>query len=347
MQPERDKSVIAFGPKLPGIGSWEWIGAEMMQELSKFYDIQSYTSESVPDCDVLVVIKHDVQTEELLRAAEKTAVIFCPVDRYGSCAEIDAHGWMLARCAKILVHCQRLCKYFRSYAPVELVDHHLRFVTDEPPSYRQDSYVFWAGIKSHLPILAEWVNAHRLPAELRILTNVESAKPRIDAGQFGFDTSVNQVRIERWSQQRHLELVAAARLAIDIKGNDFRQRHKPAAKAIDFIASGLPLATNPESYSAEYLSRLGFEVVTPLDTDRWLSQAYFDETQAFGATLRESLSLQRIGLRYKQIIDDLLSEQTKAVTTSCSPESTFGKHGHVTETATSPKFAFTTQCPSK
>ena len=56
--------------------------------------------------------------------------------------------------------------------------------------------------------------------------------------------------------------------AIDIKGDDFRSRHKPPAKAIDFIASGVPLAMNPDSSMVEHLARMGFDVASPLDTER-------------------------------------------------------------------------------
>jgi hypothetical protein len=77
-------------------------------------------------------------------------------------------------------------------------------------------------------------------------------------------------------------MTTAARAVIDIKGQDIRSRHKPPAKGIDVIASGVPLAMNPDSSTAEHLARMGFEVASPLDTDRWLSREYWEETRRFG-----------------------------------------------------------------
>jgi hypothetical protein len=83
------------------------------------------------------------------------------------------------------------------------------------------------------------------------------------AADFGFASHVD-VQIEEWTPQRQLGLTAGARAALDIKGDDFRSRHKPPAKAIDFIASGVPLAMNPDSSPVEHLARMGFDVASPL-----------------------------------------------------------------------------------
>ena len=104
-------------------------------------------------------------------------------------------------------------------------------------------------------------------------------------------------------------MTAAARAAIDVKGNDFRSRHKPPAKAIDFLASGVPLAMNHDSSPVEHLARMGFEVADPRDTERWLSREYWEETRRFGAALRELLSLERVARRWKRVIDDVLAER--------------------------------------
>ncbi len=80
---------------------------------------------------------------------------------------------------------------------------------------------------------------------------------------------------------------AGAKAALDIKGQDFRSRHKPPPKAMDFLASGVPLAMNPESSPVEHLARMGFAVPSPLDTQRWFSREYWKETRRFGQALRE------------------------------------------------------------
>ena len=64
------------------------------------------------------------------------------------------------------------------------------------------------------------------------------------------------------------------------------------------------LAMNAESSVVEHLARMGFEVASPNDPHWWLSREYWEETVRFGRALRELLSLKRIGLRYKRIIDE-------------------------------------------
>src|SRR5262249_22503917 len=117
------------------------------------------------------------------------------------------------------------------------------------------------------------------------------------------------IRIEEWTRELHVERTAQARAALDVKGQDFRSRHKPPAKAIDFLASGVPLAMNPDSSPVEHLARMGFELASPLNTERWLSRDCWEETRRFGAALRELLSQERIGLRYKRIIEEVLAER--------------------------------------
>jgi hypothetical protein len=97
-----------------------------------------------------------------------------------------------------------------------------------------------------------------------------------------------------------------AKAALDIKGTDFRSRHKPPAKAMDFIASGIPLAMNTDSCVVDHLGAMGFDVSSPLDNERWLSPEYWRETQRFGRAIRELYSRERVGRRYKRLIDGLL-----------------------------------------
>jgi len=302
------RPVIAFGPALAGWGSWDWVGADIATELSRYFCTVCFQGRPDHACDLLFVVKHAAVLELAREVARRTAVVYCPVDHYGSAAEIDGDAGMLRRCSRIVIHCERLRRYFERYAPVEYVDHHVKFATPLRQEWRSQGYLLWVGVRSNLSALAEWVNARPLPAELRVLTNLENPGRIPAPTQLGFRAGRN-IRIDHWSSERHLELTASARAAIDIKGSDFRSRHKPPAKAIDFIASGVPLAMNPDSSAVEHLVRMGFEVASPLDTERWLSREYWEETQRFGRALRELLSLERVGQRYKRIIEDVLAER--------------------------------------
>src|SRR5262249_29640005 len=114
------------------------------------------------------------------------------------------------------------------------------------------------------------------------------------------------VRIENWTPEAHVAWLGRASAGLDIKGSDFRQQHKPAVKAIDFIASGLPLAMNRDSSSVEYLAGLGFDVTPPEETERWFAAEYREETRRFGAALRELLSRERVAARLCRVIDSVL-----------------------------------------
>jgi hypothetical protein len=260
-----NRPVVAFGPEMPDWGSWDWVGVDVAAALSTCFRVVTFGEPEVPPCDVVVVVKHPPSLEWWERVRGRAAVIYCPVDFYGSPADIDNDLPILRQCARILIHCERLRRYFEPYAPVEYIDHHVKFAAPMRETYRQDGYVLWVGVRTNLPPLAEWVNAHPLPGQLQILTNPEMPGKMPEPKEFGFRRG-KAVRIERWSKEAHLELLAGARAALDIKGSDFRARHKPPAKAIDFIASGVPLAMNPDSSAAEHLARMGFEVASLLDT---------------------------------------------------------------------------------
>jgi hypothetical protein len=300
--------VVAFGPELQGWGSWGWVGADLKDEFGKSYQTITFGSSDVPQCDVLVIIKHPISRDAIEMVAAHAAVVYLPVDRYGAATEIDTDVYFLRKCSRVVVHCERLRRYFEPYAPVEYLDHHVKFVTDHAIPYRQAGPILWVGARSNLPPLVAWANTHPLPGELLVLTNPEMPGEVPSPTAHGFRPGV-QVRIEEWSRDHHLRALTECRAAIDIKGDDFRARHKPPAKAIDFLASGVPLAMNSDSSPVEHLSRLGFEVASPLDTDRWLSREYWEESRRFGLAIRELLSRERVGRRFKRIIDEVLAER--------------------------------------
>jgi hypothetical protein len=291
---------------MPGWGSWDWVGADLQTELARYFHTLSYQAGKLPEADVVFCIKHAPAPEWLARAAKSAAVIYCPIDFYGSAAAIDQDAPLLRQCARILVHCERLRRYFESYAPVEYMDHHVKFVAPNRQSFRPEGFFLWIGVRSNLPPLIAWLNAHPLPGEVRILTNLEDPSTIPSPGELGFCATV-PIRIQHWTPELHLQLTTEARAALDIKDKDFRSRHKPPAKAIDFLASGVPLAMNPDSSPVEHLARMGFDMASPFDLDRWLSQDYWQETRRFGQALGDLLSCERIGRRWKRIIEEVLT----------------------------------------
>jgi hypothetical protein len=300
--------LVAFGPELPGWGSWQWVGADLLAALDGPYRVVPFQNDRVPDCDLVFLVKHALPPDLLASLARRSALVYAPIDFYGSGADIDADGPALRRCARVVVHCERLRRYFEPYAPVEYLDHHVKFAPPPRAAYRAAGPLLWVGVRTNLPPLVEWVNRFPLPSELVVLTNPEVPGQLPTPAQVGFRGD-RAVRMAEWSPEGQLDWTQECRAALDIKGDDFRSRHKPPAKAIDFLASGIPLAMNAGSSPVEHLARLGFDVASPLDMDYWLSREYWEETQRFGAALRELLSLPHVARRCRRILDAVLAER--------------------------------------
>ena len=198
-----NRPTVAFGPVMPNWGSWEWIGEETSCELSKYYHTINYNLGQSPQCDILFVIKH-IQSEDWLeQMAKRCAIIYCPVDFYGGEAEIKADQRLLRKCSKILVHSKQLMSYFEPYAPVEYIDHHVRFIAPMREEYQRSGHILWVGILSNLPSLVDWVNRHSLPAKLQVLTSLADSKSIPRPVDLGF-RSDRDVSIHRWSKKKHL-----------------------------------------------------------------------------------------------------------------------------------------------
>ncbi|QDV52166.1 glycosyltransferase family 4 protein [Gimesia fumaroli] len=301
------KQHICIGPIYHGIGFWEWTGKELGEELSQYFDIEFF-ADSIPHCDLAIIVKYDFPQLMETRPAD-VPIIYCPVDRYGFVRDIDRDGKKLFQCQQIITHSESLRKYFHSYAPVEYLDHHLRFISKSLAPRPEEDPILWTGICSNLPPLIEWVNQNPLPRELWILTNLDQEASTVPPGKLGFNGS-QSVHIENWTPDKHIKWAELASCAIDIKGTDFRARHKPPTKAIECIASGLSLAMISGSSNVRYLAKQGFEVASVEDQDFWFSNEYRKRTLEFGAELRKRLSRENIGKRFKMLIDRILEDES-------------------------------------
>lgn len=289
---------IALGPENPGFGSWNWLAVDLANELAPEYDV-AFFRDAVPAADVIVIFKFLPDTQSLTALRQRSAVVYCPVDVYGTAAEIDADVGRLRKCDRIVVHCQRLVPYFQSYARTTYIDHHVKYVIPTRSKVVPDGPILWVGEQSNLPPLMEWLKTHELPAELVILTNAP-------ASQFAQGHRCRfPVHFECWSPESHLHWLSRCRAAFDIKADDFRARHKPPAKALDFLASGIPFAMSQPSSSVDHLERLGFKIPPPEDTTRWLSLDYATACRDFGRMTADRLSLSRVGQTWKRILQDV------------------------------------------
>src|SRR5262249_50895009 len=178
--------VVAFGPVMPGWGSWEWVGADVCREVSKHFRTAVFEADAIPEADVVVVIKHVPGVAWMHETSRRSKVVVCPIDYYGSPAQIDADGAALRRCARIVVHSERLRRYFEPYAPVVYMDHHVKFASEPPSTFREQGLFLWVGVRTNLPPLLEWVNEHPLPGELLVLTNLEDPEHLPTSAALGF-----------------------------------------------------------------------------------------------------------------------------------------------------------------
>ncbi len=300
------KPRVAFGPRFPGAGSWEWLGEDMAQALKGSLETVVFDRE-VPDCDVVVFIKYKPSAEMLREIGQRAAIVYCPVDVYGSAAEIDADPGLLL-CDRVIVHCPKLGKYTRSYAPTICLDHHWKFATPVRQEFLTDGPLLWVGVRTNLPPVAKFLSEQRWQDEIWILTNPEHPDDLEFPQRLGLPTGLT-FRFEEWTAARHLEWLTQSRAVFDVKGEDFRSRHKPAAKAMDMVASGVPLAINSQSSPAESLRRLGFEVASLEDRKRWLSQEYWEQTVSFAQQIRERNSLTNLTTAWETLIQEVLIER--------------------------------------
>lgn len=299
-QQEKPQLRIVAGPALEGWGSWQWLGGDLLGALDGSFSVTTFPPWHIPLGDMLVVIKHLPPDDVWTRLPASLPIVYMPIDYFADDEQIALAGKWLRRCTRIVIHCERLRSFFSPYAPVSYIDHPLKFVVP-PRDYTNVGPIFWVGVRGNMPPLVNWVNCYPIPGELWVLTNPENPQAHLDPVDCGFAATA-AIRMEACSREKHLSWASEARAAIDIKGADFRQRHKPAAKALDFVASGLPLAMNPDASAVEYLAPWGLRVCSPLDGERWLSRDYWAETAACGAKLREQLGRPIVATRFAELL---------------------------------------------
>ncbi len=299
------KPRIAFGPQTD-FPSWSWLGSDMIEALSDRYEVSAWGKEPAGDADVTIIIKFFPPLNELQALCGRSAVVFMPVDIYGSAAEIEQDWRRLACCDRVIVHNARLERYFRSLAPVSVLDHHVKFAPPTPVDWRAESEIVWTGSHANIPPLAAWCRQHPLPRRLRVVTDVEITNQDTLRRELGFEPD-SSVVIEKWTPAAHWTATSTNCLAIDIKGSDFRQRHKPATKVADYLASGLAVAVESTAGPAEWLQQQGFDVASPLDTTRWLCREYHEECRSFGAALAELLRRDRVAFRLSLALEEVMA----------------------------------------
>lgn len=313
---------IAVGPVSPQ-PSWAWVGHHILRELSVDHRVAPFVSvHAPPDCDVLFILKARPSDECLARAARSgTRIVYVPIDAYRSRKEIRDDAAFLAGCDAVLCHSERLLPELAPYCRrLRYVEHHARDRLDPPSDYRERGYVLWVGGFQYVPYLLQWLRAHPLPAELKLLTDVDQPRAVAAASQLAGSLQLDcELRegmrridgheILPWSGSLQAVMMAECKAALDIKDEiDFNQVHKPPTKAQQFVASGIPFAANRGSSAFEYFERRGFRLALPTDADEWFSPEYWRKTREQAADLTRRLSSANVGDCYRNLLDELAAD---------------------------------------
>jgi hypothetical protein len=307
---------VAIGP-ITREPSWEWVGADTSAELRKYFEVVMFSSKHIPTANVIMFIKCFPPRDTVLRLkAAGCKLIYVPIDYFRDNAHIVETAWFMEMCDMIITHAESLTMRFRSFGPVEYVDHHGKFFLPRLSPYKQSGFCLWVGALANVPYLLYYLSEHPIKLDTILLTDINNVRARQRATEVAKTLGItmheekdrlNGLRVCPWSASLQTEMLQAAKAAIDIKGNDFNQAHKPPTKAQKYICSGVPLAMN-DCEIVRYLQNGGLRIPLPTD-DRWLTEEYYAEVAASANRWRPTLSLEAIGLRFKEVIEKVLRER--------------------------------------
>ena len=97
--PTTSRATVAVGPAMPGWGSWEWVGADLLPALGGHFATSTFEAGEEPEADVVLLVKHPAPVEWVERVARRSALVYCPVDYYEDASHITADAPALRRCA--------------------------------------------------------------------------------------------------------------------------------------------------------------------------------------------------------------------------------------------------------
>jgi len=306
---------VFFGP-VRNYPSWSWVGEDTVKELSKYIDIHTYRNEHVPPKSKVIVVIKQLPSKKYFDLADsfKSKIIYCPIDYFLSEKHLRGCGELLKRCSLVLSHSERLLEYLRDYCKAQYIDHHGKFFLEQPSSYKEEGYVLWVGGLQYTPYLINWLNRFPIKAPIKLLTDLSNERAEAAGNsickRFDFKLSIqngklNGYEAEEWSESIQTKALKEAKAAIDIKGTDFNQAHKPPTKAQKYVCSGLPLAMN-EGESVEYFRNRGFYITSPRNQAEWFSREYWEKTQEIGTILKPKLAVEAIAQEFLKHINGIL-----------------------------------------
>lgn len=305
---------LAIGPS-NNLPSWKWVGEDTITELSKHFTVATFSGTTPPKADVILIIKQlppDTFMAQARRQGSK--VVYVPIDYFVSQELIAGKTTALKLCDMIISHSARLIPFFSPHARTEYIDHNGKYFLDELASFKESGYVLWIGGFQFIPYLLEFLQIHPIDAEIKVLADYKNPAAIRCAERFSGPCGINLdirgdscngLQLFDWSVERQKKMLEEAKAAIDIKGLDFHQMHKPPTKAQKYVCSGVPFAINKESEAYPYFANKHLTLCEPQDTERWFSKEYWQETQECAGHLRPLLSAEVIGNQYRTYIETI------------------------------------------
>jgi len=280
--------------------SWYWCAADLLEGLRPVFEVDTFSRPE--ECrsrqaDVVLFVKHLPASGFDLQFLAGSKVAYMPVDYFESLGHVASQEVFLRRCDVLLLHSARLVPVLGRYCSnTVLVEHYGKYVLPEAGRYRSGGFVLWVGFVEHTSPTVDWFLGEPRSFGLRVATNRPSNTPEWER------RGLVQVR---WSEEVQRQLMEGAKAGVDVKGKNFAQLTKPPTKAQQFVASGIPFATNPGSYAWEYFHARGLDLVSPDDLGRWFSRGYWEETRDAGVRLREEVARERVVESYVDCLSRL------------------------------------------
>ena len=286
---------VAIGPARE-FPSWHWCGGDLVPGLRSVHDVtvfRQYSELSNGSFDAVIMIKVPPSPN---CAAGARRIVYIPVDFFETEDQIGKHARFLGSCSVVATHCSRLDRHLLPHCRrLAHVEHHGKHVLPDMANYRPGGFVLWTGQWSYARHVYDWYSKISRDFSLVILSN------NLDWATWDANPGVSLVP---WSEEGQRRLLGEAKAGLDIKGGGFHQMTKPPTKAQQFVASGVPVAVNRESYSWEWFHSRGFDLADPDDEARWFSREYWEETREFGLRLREEISKERVAASYLNLLRD-------------------------------------------
>lgn len=282
------------------VPSWWWCAADLLEGLRSDFEVATFAQFEECRCrqaDVVLVVKHLPAPGTSLQLPIGSKLAYVPVDYFDSPEHVASQEAFLRRCDALLLHSGRLVPVLGRYCGnTMLVEHYGKYVLPEPREFEAGGFVLWVGFVENASYTVDWFLGEPRSFGLKVVTNCPFNTPERER------RGLVQVK---WSEGVQRELMEGAKAGVDIKGQNFAQFTKPPTKVQQFVASGISVATNPDSYAWEYFHARGLDLVAPGDLGRWFSREYWEETRAAGERLREEISRERVVKSYVDCLSRL------------------------------------------